>query len=57
MNKWERRHVHALERRRQYLISLRETGETNRWDEGEIAALNWVIKDLIPEIKQKEKTA
>lgn len=49
MNKHERKHVGILERRREFLSSLRERGETNSWDEQEISALNWVLKDVVPE--------
>ena len=49
MNKHERKHVGILERRRDFLTDLREKGETNAWDNQEIAALNWVLKDVVPE--------
>lgn len=46
----ERKHVTCLYRRRNYLKDLREDKQANSWDHEEIAALNWVLKDLIPEM-------
>lgn len=47
MNKHERKHVGILERRRDFLTALRERGETNDWDNQEIQALNWILKDVL----------
>lgn len=49
MNKHERRHIETLERRRQYLRSLREDKMANNYDEQEISALNWVLKEVVPQ--------